>query len=219
MDTTTPKVEARSLQLQIVSKRLVDLVGSLFGLILLAPAFVVIAILIRTDSPGPIFFRQKRMGLNGQHFQVLKFRTMVVDAENQLVRLEALNESEGGILFKMKNDPRVTRIGEFLRRTSIDELPQLINVLLGEMSLVGPRPLQERDCERAHGLVEQRKLACRQSVLPGMTGLWQIRGRSELNFDQMLQLDLEYVDRWSLWFDLYILLRTVLVVLASEGAY
>ncbi|BAC89733.1 sugar transferase [Gloeobacter violaceus] len=219
MDTLTRDSQLRTLPGQLAGKRLLDLSGAVAGLLLLFPVFLLIAVLIKLDSPGPVFFRQVRMGLGERRFRVWKFRTMTADAEVRLERLEAFNESEGGVLFKMKNDPRVTRLGGFLRRTSLDELPQLINVLTGEMSLVGPRPLQERDCQKARTFVEPRRLARRQSVLPGMSGLWQVRGRSELNFVQMLELDLQYVDRWSLGLDLWILWRTALVVLAKKGAY
>ncbi|UFP95427.1 exopolysaccharide biosynthesis polyprenyl glycosylphosphotransferase [Gloeobacter morelensis] len=219
MDTLTRKTEVRSLQHQLLGKRLLDFLGAAAGLLLLSPVFAFIAIAIRLDSPGPVFFRQKRMGVGGQTFLVWKFRTMVADAEAQLKRLEQFNESEGGVLFKMKNDPRVTGLGQFLRRTSLDELPQLFNVLWGEMSLVGPRPLQERDCQRARAVVDSTRLALRQSVMPGMTGLWQVSGRSELSFEQMLDLDLVYVENWSLAYDLTLLWRTIVVVVARRGAY
>ncbi|MBW4698330.1 MAG: sugar transferase [Aphanocapsa lilacina HA4352-LM1] len=219
MDTLTRNLQLRTLPGHLAGKRLLDLTGAAAGLLLLFPVFLLIAVLIKLDSPGPVFFRQVRMGLGERRFRVWKFRTMTVDAEVRLERLEAFNESEGGVLFKMKNDPRVTRLGSFLRRTSLDELPQLINVLTGEMSLVGPRPLQERDCQKARTFVEPRRLARRQSVLPGMSGLWQVKGRSELDFVQMLELDLQYVDCWSLGLDLWILWRTALVVLAKKGAY
>ncbi|BAC88399.1 sugar transferase [Gloeobacter violaceus] len=219
METLTRKPEVRNLQMQQAVKRLLDLAGAALGLLLFAPIFAYIALRIRLDSPGPIFFRQQRMGLGGQYFHVWKFRTMVTDAETQLARLEKFNESEGGVLFKMKNDPRVTSFGQFLRRTSLDELPQLINVLLGQMSLVGPRPLQERDCQRASALFDARRLGARLSVLPGMTGLWQVGGRSELSFEQMLDLDLQYAETWSLRLDLVILWKTVQVVLVKRGAY
>ncbi|MBW4698609.1 MAG: exopolysaccharide biosynthesis polyprenyl glycosylphosphotransferase [Aphanocapsa lilacina HA4352-LM1] len=219
MDTLTRKTEVRSLQHQLLGKRLLDFLGAAAGLLLLSPVFAFIAVAIRLDSPGPVFFRQKRMGVGGQTFLVWKFRTMVADAEAQLKRLEQFNESEGGVLFKMKNDPRVTGLGQFLRRTSLDELPQLFNVLWGEMSLVGPRPLQERDCQRARAVVDSTRLALRQSVMPGMTGLWQVSGRSELSFEQMLDLDLVYVENWSLAYDLTLLWRTIVVVVARKGAY
>jgi lipopolysaccharide/colanic/teichoic acid biosynthesis glycosyltransferase len=199
-------------------KRLLDTLIAVPTVILLGPLLVLLAVLIRLDSPGPVFFRQPRLGQGGRIFRVWKFRTMVVDAEARLAALEALNESEGGVLFKLRADPRVTRLGRFLRRTSLDELPQLFNVLQGHMSLVGPRPLQLRDCERAAALDAER-FAHRQTVLPGVTGLWQVSGRSNLGFQEMLLLDEEYIRRRSLVLDCAILLKTVAVVLRRDGAY
>ncbi len=200
-----------------VAKRVMDLVGSLCGLILLAPVLVVVAALIRLDSRGPILFRQRRMGLAGRPFSCLKFRTMVPDAEARLRELEARNESAGGVLFKIKDDPRVTPLGRFLRKTSLDELPQLWNVLVGQMSLVGPRPLQLRDSEKLAEF-DRDGYARRLSVVPGITGPWQVGGRSDVDSDRMLDLDLEYVERWSVGVDVKILLRTILVVVAGKGA-
>ena len=200
-----------------LTKRSMDVVGSLLGLILLSLIMVPVALLIRWQSRGPILFRQKRLGLNGREFTCLKFRTMVPDAESRLRELESRNESAGGVLFKIKDDPRVTRLGGILRKTSIDELPQLLNVLRGDMSLVGPRPLQLRDCEK----LEQQDpdgYARRLSVLPGLTGPWQVGGRSEVDGGQMVGLDLEYVENWSVWVDLQIILKTVVVVLGRRGA-
>ncbi len=199
------------------AKRAMDLVGSACGLILLAPILLIVAVLVKLESRGPVLFRQRRMGLGGGVFWCLKFRTMVTDAEQRLRELEARNESAGGVLFKIKDDPRVTRLGRFLRRTSLDELPQLWNVLMGEMSLVGPRPLQLRDSEK---LADQdpEGYARRLMVLPGVTGPWQVGGRSDMDGDRMVQLDLEYVENWSIATDLEILARTVVVVLACRGA-
>jgi lipopolysaccharide/colanic/teichoic acid biosynthesis glycosyltransferase len=177
-----------------------------------------IALGIRLDSPGPALFHQLRRGHRGRPFRVLKFRTMVVDAAQRLGDLEERNESAGGVLFKLRDDPRVTPLGRFLRRSSLDELPQLINVLKGEMSLVGPRPLQLRDCERLR-VVDPRGYARRLQVLPGLTGLWQVGGRSELDYEQMVRLDLDYAANQSLVRDLGILGKTVLVVLLRRGAY
>ncbi|AGY56712.1 sugar transferase [Gloeobacter kilaueensis] len=199
-------------------KRAFDFCAAAFGLLLLAPLLVLVALVICLDSPGPIFFRQQRLGRGGRPFRIWKFRTMVKGAEAQLARLENCNESEGGVLFKMKADPRVTRLGAFLRRTSLDELPQLINVLAGQMSLVGPRPLQLRDCERARERYPD-VFAHRLSVLPGITGPWQVRGRSEVAFEPMLHLDLDYIAQRSFWLDLVILQQTLVVVLARRGAY
>jgi lipopolysaccharide/colanic/teichoic acid biosynthesis glycosyltransferase len=194
-----------------------DLVGSACGLVLLSPVMLAIALLVKLESRGPILFRQRRMGLGGRIFWCLKFRTMVNDAEERLRELEARNESAGGVLFKIKNDPRVTPLGRFLRRTSLDELPQLWNVLVGEMSLVGPRPLQLRDSERLADL-DAEAYARRLSVTPGVTGPWQVAGRSDTAGDRMVRLDLDYVENWSIVVDLEILARTVYVVLACRGA-
>jgi lipopolysaccharide/colanic/teichoic acid biosynthesis glycosyltransferase len=198
-------------------KRTMDLVGAVGGLIFLSPLLALVALLIRLDSRGPILFRQQRMGLGGREFSCLKFRTMVPDAEDRLRDLEARNESAGGVLFKIKNDPRVTPLGRLLRRTSLDEFPQLWNVLVGEMSLVGPRPLQLRDSEK---LEEQdpKGYAQRLSVIPGVTGPWQVGGRSNADSGLMVRLDLDYVENWSIGTDLLILVKTVIVVLAGRGA-
>ncbi len=198
-------------------KRTIDVVGSFCGLLLLLPFLAVIAVLIRLDSRGPILFRQKRVGLGGREFWCLKFRTMVPDAEARLRDLEARNESAGGVLFKIKDDPRVTPLGRFLRRTSLDEFPQLWNVLVGEMSLVGPRPLQLRDSARLEALDPEGYLR-RLSVVPGVTGPWQVGGRSDVDSGRMLKLDLDYVEQWSISTDLIILVKTVIVVLAGRGA-
>ena len=198
-------------------KRAVDVAGAFAGLMLLGPVMLSIALLIRLDSPGPALFHQMRRGHRGRPFQMLKFRTMVTDAERRLGDLESRNESEGGVLFKLRHDPRVTRLGRFLRRYSLDELPQLINVLRGEMSLVGPRPLQLRDSDRLW-TADQTGYNHRLSVLPGLTGPWQIGGRSNLDYQQMVQLDLDYVAHRSLGRDLRILGKTALVVLVGRGA-
>lgn len=209
---TIPAHPARGL-----AKRAMDLIGALLGLVVLAPLMLAIALLIRLESPGPALFRQRRLGCGGRPFWMLKFRTMVVDAEHRLSELEPLNESAGGVLFKIRRDPRVTRVGRWLRRSSLDELPQLLNVLRGEMSLVGPRPLQLRDCARLEALNPQG-FACRLMVPAGLTGAWQIWGRSEMDCEELLRLDLEYVERWSPDLDLRILCRTVPAVLAGRGA-
>jgi lipopolysaccharide/colanic/teichoic acid biosynthesis glycosyltransferase len=200
------------------AKRAVDMVGAFTALFLLWPVMVVVALLIKVTSRGPILFQQPRRGYRGRLFNVLKFRTMTVDAEQRLVDLESSNESAGGVLFKLKNDPRVTPLGAFLRRYSLDELPQLINVLLGEMSLVGPRPLQLRDSDKllaTHPEAYHRRL----QVLPGITGPWQVGGRSELDYSRMIDLDVEYVRTWSLGRDLAIICKTFLVVALRKGAY
>ncbi|KAF3887298.1 MULTISPECIES: sugar transferase [Nostocales] len=196
-------------------KRCFDLCSSIILILLFSPVYLSLAVLIKLDSPGPIFFKQDRIGLHGQKFKIWKFRTMVVNAEKLQAALEAKNEVKDGVLFKVKNDPRITRIGKFLRRYSLDELPQLFNVVLGEMSLVGPRPLPIRDVEKF-----QTKHFLRQEVLPGITGLWQVSGRSNIdNFEDAVKLDISYIENWSLWLDLKILLQTVQVVLNKTGAY
>jgi len=196
-------------------KRAIDVLGALVGLISLAPLFVLIAIAIRLSSPGPIFYCQERAGLHGNVFQMWKFRTMIPQAEAMQATLESQNESADGVLFKIAADPRITPIGRWLRRTSLDELPQLINVLMGQMSLVGPRPLPLRDVARFDPWHHTR-----HQVLPGITGLWQISGRSHLSaFHDAARLDLYYIDNWSLNLDLEILLETCKIVLLGKGAY
>lgn len=196
-------------------KRCFDICCSSILLLILSPVYLVIAILIKLDSPGPVFFKQNRVGLHGRDFQIWKFRTMVDDAEKLQASLEAKNEIKDGVLFKMKNDPRITPLGKFLRRYSLDELPQIFNVLLGQMSLVGPRPLPLRDVKKF-----QTKHFIRQEVLPGITGLWQVSGRSDIeNFEEGVKLDITYIENWSLWLDLKILLSTVKVVFQKTGAY
>ena len=183
------------------------------GLILLAPLFAVIAFAIKLTSQGPVFFVQQRYGYKRRLFPMLKFRTMVVNADELMAALEDQNEACGPI-FKIKNDPRITRIGGFLRRTSLDEFPQLWNVLVGDMSLVGPRPMSIRDVS----LFTEAQLMRRFSVLPGMTGSWQVSGRSSLDFDQWISLDFAYLDDWSVALDLKILAQTVPAVLKRSGA-
>lgn len=198
--------------LQLVAKRLIDYGGAALGLVLLLPVFVVIAVLIRLDSPGPVFFRQQRLGLGGRPFWIWKFRTMVVDAEARLAALEHRNESDGGVLFKLKTDPRVTRLGGFLRRSSLDELPQLWNVLKGEMSLVGPRP--ERPVYVDRFSQEIPKYLDRHLVKAGITGWAQIHGlRGDTSIAERVRYDLYYIENWSLLLDLRILISTVWRVL------
>lgn len=206
---TTPTLEGG----QRVAKRLFDVIVAGLLLLFAAPAMILVAILIKLDSRGPVLFRQERVGIEGRHFYMLKFRSMVVDAEARLAELACNNEGSGP-LFKMKNDPRVTRLGGFLRRFSVDELPQLINVLNGSMSLVGPRPPLPREVEAYESDVRRRLL-----VKPGLTGLWQVSGRSNLSWQDSVRLDLYYVENWSLAGDLVIILKTVRAVFRSTGAY
>lgn len=194
-------------------KRVLDLVLSSVLLIVLAPVMLLAAIAVGVSSPGPIFFVQQRYGRNRKLFPMLKFRSMVFDAEERQAALEGLNEAQGPV-FKLRSDPRLTRVGSFLRRTSIDELPQLFNVLRGEMSLVGPRPLPTRDVSR----FKESRLLRRFSVRPGITCLWQVNGRSDTSFDYWIEQDLKYIDRWSIWLDFKILLFTIPAVLRGSGA-
>ncbi|CAJ1226758.1 hypothetical protein LXEBMM8_EKPBGFGD_00923 [Lactiplantibacillus xiangfangensis] len=198
----------------ISAKRVFDTVGSAIGLILLSPLFLVLAIIIKLDDPaGPVFFSQLRIGKDGREFRMYKFRSMCVDAEAKLAKLIKQNEVEGA-MFKIKDDPRITRIGRFIRKTSLDELPQLYNVLRGDMSLVGPRPCLPREYKDYSSYDKQRVL-----VLPGCTGLWQVSGRNSLSFDQMVDLDLEYISNRSVLNDLIILFRTVKIVIIPNQAY
>jgi exopolysaccharide biosynthesis polyprenyl glycosylphosphotransferase len=192
-------------------KRLLDVTGSLAGLILLAPLFSLVAVAIKLDSRGPVFFGQRRVGLWAREFPLLKFRTMVEDADDQKASLRALNEAEEGF-FKIHDDPRLTRVGRVLRRLSIDELPQLFNVLRGEMSLVGPRPLVPEEDMRVEGWLRRRL-----EIQPGMTGVWQVLGSSRVPLRDMVRIDYLYLANWSLWLDMKILLRTVPLVLGRRG--
>ncbi len=206
---TTP-----SISWELLIKRLLDLVGSFLLMIVAVPIMLAVALAIRLDSRGPILFSQNRSGLRGRAFRMYKFRTMVTNAEQGRAELEDRNEMSGPV-FKVRNDPRVTRIGRFLRKTSLDELPQLWNVLRGEMSLVGPRPLPLYETANFGDLTQRRRM----SVRPGLTCLWQVRGRNQItSFKDWVILDLEYIDQWSLWLDFKILLRTVPVVLFGWGA-
>lgn len=201
----------RKPHLQLRIKRAIDVIASAIGVVLIAPILCLIACMVMIDSPGPVFYRSERVGHKGRVFHCWKFRTMVSNAESLLESLMHLNEREQ-ILFKVSNDPRLTRIGRFLRRYSLDELPQLFNVLVGEMSLVGPRPPTVREYNM-YQLEHLRRL----EVVPGMTGLWQVSGRTEPSFDTYLKYDLEYVEKWSLWLDLHILVKTVPTVLSGTG--
>jgi len=205
--STTPKSE-----LLLFLRRILDFLGSLTLIVLLSPVFLFITLLIRLDSPGPALYRQARCGLNGRKLILFKFRSMDERAEERRGELVRFNMMKGPV-FKMKNDPRVTRAGRFLRKTSLDELPQLFNVLQGNMSFVGPRPLPIEEVEKLKGW-QRRRL----SMKPGITGLWQVSGRNHIDFHDWVKLDLEYIDNWSLWLDLKILLKTIPAVLSGKGA-
>ncbi len=194
-------------------KGAVDRSGAALGLVALAPVLLALALAVRLSSPGPVLYRQERIGINGRSFGMLKFRSMVVDADKRLEEIRADNISDG-LLFKMRDDPRVTPVGRWLRRFSLDELPQLLNVVLGQMSLVGPRPPLPTEVAQYHSDVFRRL-----AVKPGLTGLWQVSGRSDLSWEDTVRLDLRYVENWSLTFDLVILLRTVTAIVRSSGAY
>ena len=197
-------------------KRALDLSVSAAGLIVLAPFFAVCALAIRLDSSGPVFFRQVRIGRDGLPFDLLKFRSMHVDADARKADLAELSLGglDDGGLFKVPGDPRVTRVGRLLRRYSVDELPQLLNVLRGDMSLVGPRPLIENEASQVSGHFRHRL-----SLTPGLTGLWQVNGRSDIPFEEMVSLDYLYVTNWSLWGDVKLLIKTLPAIVAGRGAY
>jgi exopolysaccharide biosynthesis polyprenyl glycosylphosphotransferase len=205
--STTPKNE-----MLLLLRRVFDLIGSFALILILSPVLLLIILVIRLDSPGPAIYRQIRCGLNGRKFILYKFRSMVQGAEEKREELDAFNLMTGPV-FKMKNDPRVTRVGRFLRKTSLDEFPQLFNVLWGDMSFVGPRPPVPEEVEKYEGW-QRRRL----SMKPGITGLWQVSGRNQVDFQQWMKLDLEYIDHWSLWLDFKILLKTIPVVLFEKGA-
>lgn len=194
-------------------KRVLDVLVSFGLLVCLTPLLAITALLVKLTSEGPILYMQERVGLGKRRFRIFKFRTMVLDADKMLAKLESLNEM-GGPVFKIKNDPRMTSLGRFLRRTSIDELPQLFNVLKGDMSLVGPRPLPVRDYEGFNEDWQRRRF----SIRPGITCLWQVNGRNSITFEKWMELDLQYMDEWSLWLDIRILARTVPAVLKGSGA-
>lgn len=206
---STPKLVG----IQAGLKRSFDIAGALLAMLLLSPVFLVVGVAIKIGSPGPVFYRQERVGVKGESFQMHKFRSMVVNADS--MRQKLLESSDGnGVLFKMKDDPRVTRIGKFIRRYSIDELPQLWNVLKGQMSMVGPRPPLKSEVDKYERYTERRLL-----VRPGITGLWQVSGRSDLSWEESIRLDLYYVENWSLIQDLTILVRTLKAVVSKDGAY
>jgi lipopolysaccharide/colanic/teichoic acid biosynthesis glycosyltransferase len=195
-------------------KRALDLAGSITALILLSPLFLLAALLIYVENPGPIFYTQTRVGKDGRHFRFFKFRSMVIGASGIKEELQELNESEHGVTFKMKNDPRITRTGRILRKFSIDELPQLVNVLNGDMSLVGPRPPLPKEVDQYS--LEQRK---RLYIRPGITCSWQVSGRSDIPFNDQVQLDLKYIQNSGFITDVMLLLKTIPAVISGKGAY
>lgn len=198
----------------LAAKRTIDIIGSLCGILVLSLLFITVAILIKLEDPkGSVFFSQKRIGLNGKEFKMYKFRSMVSDAEERLKELLKYNEVSGA-MFKMKDDPRITKVGKFIRKTSIDELPQLFNVLKGDMSLVGPRPPLQREVAEYSDYDKQRLL-----VVPGCTGLWQVTGRNSVGFEEMVELDLEYIQSRTVLYDVKIIAKTVLVLFGSKNAF
>jgi lipopolysaccharide/colanic/teichoic acid biosynthesis glycosyltransferase len=201
-------------KMYLITKRLIDIIGSLCGIIVLSLLFLFIAIFIKIEDPnGKVLFTQKRVGLNGKEFHMYKFRSMVSNAEEKLAELLKYNEISGA-MFKMKEDPRITKVGKFIRKTSIDELPQLFNVLKGDMSLVGPRPPLPREVALYSDYDMQRLL-----VTPGCTGLWQVSGRNSVGFEEMVELDLKYIRQRSVIYDLRIIIKTVLVLFGSKDAF
>ena len=200
---------------ETIIKRAMDILGSLVGIILSSPIMLIAAIAIKLDSPGPVIFKQVRVGQNGRHFKIYKFRSMYIDAEERKAELMAQNEMSGGVMFKMKDDPRVTKVGKFIRKTSIDELPQFFNVFFGSMSLVGTRPPTVDEVAKYEN--DQWR---RISIKPGITGMWQVNGRSNVEaFEDVVQMDVEYIDNWSIIEDIKIMFKTVLVLLHRDGAY
>jgi lipopolysaccharide/colanic/teichoic acid biosynthesis glycosyltransferase len=199
----------------MAAKRALDVLGSAALLLLFSPLMIAIAIAIKVESRGPIFFRQSRAGRGRNSFRLIKFRSMYVDAEERKAELAAMNEADDGVMFKIREDPRVTKVGAFIRRYSLDELPQLFNVLVGEMSLVGPRPLIFRETDALDEGWHQRRLELR----PGLTGPWQVYGRSQSPFQEMVRFDYQYVAGWSLARDIEILLATIPAVISGRGAY
>ena len=195
-------------------KRLMDIVLSILAIIVFSPVFLLTALIVKLTSPGPIVFSQVRVGRYGRHFKFYKFRSMYIDAEARKAELMKLNESGDGVIFKMKRDPRITPVGRFIRKFSIDELPQLFNVLLGDMSLVGPRPPLPSEV-RTYTLEERKRL----NITPGITCLWQVSGRSELPFSKQIALDKEYIASRSAWKDFLILLKTIPAILTGKGAW
>lgn len=196
-----------------IIKRIIDVIGALCGILLLSPVMIVVAIWIKLDSKGPVFFGHKRLGMKGEFIKVYKFRTMLPNAEELLKKLTPKQKIEFEESFKLENDPRITKLGQFLRKSSLDELPQLLNILKGNMSIVGPRPIVEREIEN-YGIYGDKLL----SVKPGLTGNWQASGRSDTTYDERVQLDMEYIDYRSVWVDLKIIFKTFGAVVRKQGA-
>jgi exopolysaccharide biosynthesis polyprenyl glycosylphosphotransferase len=204
-----PVISSKGFVLEL--KRAFDFVSALVLLVILSPVFLIVAALIKLTSPGPVFFRQERLGLNQRPFMMLKFRTMISGAEQQEAEFQP---RQNGVFFKIKDDPRVTNIGAVLRKYSLDELPQLINVLKGEMSLVGPRPIRDFELRRFSQWIERRRF----SLKPGLTCIWQVSGRSNTSDEDRMNYDLQYIDQWSLLLDIKLLLKTIPVVIKGDGA-
>ncbi|WP_342042991.1 sugar transferase [Bacillus sp. OTU2372] len=214
LEKQNAKFPVNNRKFYLIVKRLIDIIGASCGIIFLSLLFIVIALLIKIEDPkGKVFFSQKRVGLNGKEFKMYKFRSMVFNAEERLQELLKYNEVSGA-MFKMKEDPRITKVGKFVRKTSIDELPQLFNVVKGEMSLVGPRPPLPREVAIYSNHDKQRLF-----VAPGCTGLWQVSGRNSLGFEEMVELDIQYIRERSILFDIKIILKTVLVLFGSKDAF
>jgi len=196
-------------------KRVIDIIGAFIGILVFSPIMVITAVMIKISSPGPVIFKQVRIGQHGQRFHIYKFRSMCIDAEAKITELMSQNEMSDGKIFKIKNDPRITKVGKFIRKTSIDELPQFFNVLIGQMSLVGTRPPTENEVEQ-YDLRHYRRI----SIKPGITGIWQTSGRNEItDFEQIVKMDIEYIEKWSLFFDFWLLCKTVIVLFDKNGAY
>lgn len=207
-------LRSTALKTALLLKRLLDVTGSIAGLVLLSPLLLITAILIKSESVGPVFYQQERVGRWGRKFRMYKFRSMYQDADRLRASLLDDNEMEGGVIFKIRRDPRITIVGRFIRRASIDELPQLINVLKGEMSLVGPRPALQSEVD-LYSLEDRRRLM----LTPGITCLWQVNGRSEIPFDQQVKLDLAYMESQSLWEDIKIIAKTIPAIVSGKGAF
>jgi len=216
-----PKVEYSSLSINVkeeknvykILKRTVDIIGSLLGLILLSPIFLILSIVVKADSPGPIFFAHKRLGYNGDLIRIYKFRTMVINAEELLNNLSPEQKEEFAKNFKLENDPRITKVGNFLRKSSLDELPQLLNILKGELSIVGPRPIVEKELKN-YGIYGEKLL----SVKPGLTGNWQANGRSDTTYEERVEMDMQYIDNRSIFMDIKIIFKTFSAVIKKQGA-